>query len=105
MRKGISITVTAEDRVWLDTIIRNRNSAQKHVWRARIVVLTADGEGTTAITRAVGKGKTVVCRWQQRFMHEGGGVDPRQDPPLARSAAARRDRRSGRRADQPGAAP
>ena len=54
MRKGISITVTAEDRVRLDTIIRNRNNPQKHVWRARIVVLTADGEGTTAITRAVG---------------------------------------------------
>jgi transposase len=71
MRKGISITVTAEDRVRLDTIIRNRNSPQKHVWRARIVVLTADGEGTTAITRAVGKGKTVVWRWQERFMHEG----------------------------------
>src|SRR4029077_3689136 len=71
MRKGISITVTAEDRVWLDTIIRNRNSAQKHVWRARIIVLTADGAGTTAITRAVGKGKTVVWRWQERFMHEG----------------------------------
>jgi transposase len=71
MRNGISITVTAEDRVRLDTIIRNRNSPQKHVWRARIVVLTADGEGTTAITRAVGKGKTVVWRWQERFMHEG----------------------------------
>jgi transposase len=71
MRKGISITVTAEDRVRLDTIIRNRNSAQKHVWRARIIVLTAEGAGTTAITRAVGKGKTVVWRWQERFMHEG----------------------------------
>ena len=71
MRKGISIAVTAEDRVWLDSIIRNRNSAQKHVWRARIIALTADGEGTTAITRAVGKGKTVVWRWQERFMHEG----------------------------------
>jgi transposase len=71
MRKGISITVTTEDRVRLDTIIRNRNSAQKHVWRARIIVLTADGAGTTAIIRAVGKGKTVVWRWQERFMHEG----------------------------------
>ena len=71
MRKGISITVTAQDRVRRDTIIRNRNSAQKHVWRARIIVLTADGAGTTAITRAVGKGKTVVWRWQERFMHEG----------------------------------
>src|SRR6266403_1841331 len=71
MRKGISITVTPADRVRLQSIIRDRNSPQKHVWRARIVVLTADGEGTTAITRAVGKGKTVVWRWQERFMQEG----------------------------------
>src|SRR6059058_5090636 len=71
MRKGISITVTPADRVRLQSIIRNRNSPQKHVWRARIVILTADGNGTSAITRAVGKGKTVVWRWQERFMREG----------------------------------
>src|SRR5438874_11616362 len=71
MRKGISITVTPADRVRLQSIIRDRNSPQKHVWRARIIVLTANGNGTTAITRAVGKGKTVVWRWQERFMHEG----------------------------------
>src|SRR5438105_2448131 len=70
MRKGISITVTPADRVRLQSIMRDRNSPQKHVWRARIIVLTADGNGTTAITRAVGKGKTVVWRWQERFMHE-----------------------------------
>src|SRR5437016_5669364 len=70
MRKGISITVTPAYRVRLQSIIRDRNSPQKHVWRARIVVLTADGEGTTAVMRAVGKGKTVVWRWQERFMQE-----------------------------------
>src|SRR5438270_11606278 len=70
MRKGISITVTSADRVRLQSIIRDRNSPQKHVWRARIIVLTANGNGTTALTRAVGKGKTVVWRWQERFMHE-----------------------------------
>src|SRR5439155_19472448 len=53
MRKGISITVTPAYRVRLQSIIRDRNSPQKHVWRARIVVLTADGEGTTAVMRAV----------------------------------------------------
>ena len=71
MRKGISITVTPADRVRLQSIIRDRNSPQKHVWRARIIVLTADSEGTTAVMRAVGKGKTVVWRWQERFMREG----------------------------------
>jgi hypothetical protein len=84
MRKGISITVTAGDRVRLDAIIGDRNSPQKHVWRARIVLLTVDGNGTNTITRAVGKDKTSVWRWQERFMHEGiAGFDPRQDPPLA----------------------
>jgi transposase len=71
MRKGISITVTPADRVRLEAIVRDRNSPQKHVWRARIVLLTADGQGTNAITRAVGKDKTVVWRWQERFMQEG----------------------------------
>ena len=75
MRKGISITVTARDRVWLDTIIRNRNSAQKHVWRARIIVLTADGAGTTAITRAVGKGEGVAGTGIVDQQREGPGVD------------------------------
>src|SRR6201987_3255979 len=71
MRKGISVTVTPADRMRLQSIIRDRNSPQKHVWRARIIVLAADIEGTIAITRAVGKGKTVVWRWQERFMHQG----------------------------------
>jgi transposase len=105
MRKGISITVTAKDRVRLDTIIRNRNSPQKHVWRARIIALTGDGAGISAITRAVGKGKTVVWRWQERFMHEGiegltrDKTRPSRIPPLPAETVDR-----GRRADQPSAA-
>ena len=71
MRKGISITVTPADRVRLQSIIRDRNSPPKQVWRARIIILSADGNGTIAIARAVGKGKTVVWRWQERFMHQG----------------------------------
>jgi len=71
MRKGITIDVTPADRRRLQSIIRDRNSPQKHVWRAQIVLLSSAGAGTMAIMRAVGKGKTVVWRWQERFMHEG----------------------------------
>ena len=49
----------------------NRNSPQKHVWRAKIVLLTADGRGTAEIMRATGKAKTVIWRWQERFRDEG----------------------------------
>jgi hypothetical protein len=51
MRKGITIAVRPADRVRLDAIARDRNSPQKHVWRARIVLLTADGKGTNASRR------------------------------------------------------
>jgi hypothetical protein len=46
MRTGISITVTASELLRLEAIVVNRNSPQKHVWRCRIVLLTATGAGT-----------------------------------------------------------
>ena len=70
MRTGISITVSAADRRRLAAIVADRNAAQKHVWRARIVLLTADGLGTHAIM-AAGKSKTTVWRWQERFAEAG----------------------------------
>ena len=71
MRSGISISVTAEDRVRLAAITADRNAPQKHVWRASIVLLTADGFGTTEIVRRTGKSKPCVWRWQERFMQAG----------------------------------
>jgi hypothetical protein len=40
---------TAGDRKRLAAIVADRNSAQKHVWRARMFLLTADGLGTAEI--------------------------------------------------------
>ena len=71
MRTGISIDVRGNDRERLLAIIAERNSPQKHVWRARIVLMTADGHGTTAIMRRAGVAKTAVWRWQERFMQAG----------------------------------
>jgi transposase len=71
MRTGISITVTPSDRQRLEAVIGNRNTAQKHVWRAAIVLLSADGVGTAEIMRRTGTSKTCVWRWQERFMQEG----------------------------------
>jgi transposase len=71
MRIGISVTVSPSDRLRLETIASDRNSAQKHVWRCRIVLLTARGAGTAAIMREAGVSKTAVWRWQERFMRDG----------------------------------
>src|ERR1700730_660900 len=71
MREGITVQVSEADRVRLAAIVADRNSPQKHVWRARIVLMTADGIGTTTIMRLTGKSKVTVWRWQERFMTQG----------------------------------
>jgi transposase len=71
MREGITVEVTPADRARLTAIVADRNSRQKHVWPARIVLLTADGVGTNEIMRQAGTSKVTVWRWQERFMREG----------------------------------
>ena len=71
MRTGINFTISFVDRERLETIIADRNSLQKHVWRARIVLLSADSMGTMSIMAATDKSKTCIWRWQDRFMQEG----------------------------------
>jgi transposase len=71
MRTGISITVRPSDRKRLKAILKDRNAPQKHVWRAEIVLLTAEGLGTNEIMRRTGTSKRCVWRWQERFMEEG----------------------------------
>jgi hypothetical protein len=43
--QGIEIEVAAADRARLEAIVADRNRRQKHVERARIVLLTAEGVG------------------------------------------------------------
>jgi transposase len=95
MRTGIQIEVSVADRIDLDAIVADRNSPQKHVWRALIVLLTADGCGTAEIMRRSGTSKTAVWRWQERFMTDGVAgllrdkTRPSRIAPLATEVEAR----------------
>ena len=71
MRAGTVVNVTPVDRRRLEAIVADRCTPQKHVWRAQIILATADGCGTAEIMRRSGKAKPVVWRWQARFMEEG----------------------------------
>jgi len=71
MRAGIVVKVTRDDRRRLEAIVADRGAPQKHVWRANIILATADGCGTTEIMRRSGRSKPVVWAWQARFMAEG----------------------------------
>ncbi len=95
MRKGITVEVITADRARLEAVVADRNSPQKHVWRAGIILATAEGVGTVEIMRRTGKSKPCVWRWQERFMAEG--VDgllrdktrPSRIPPLGADVAER----------------
>src|SRR5262245_16200683 len=95
MHERTNIQLSAADRKKLESVIANRNSPQKHVWRAKIVLLTADGHGTAEIMRATGKAKTVIWRWQERFGAEGAAglwrdkTRPSRIPPLDSAIAER----------------
>jgi transposase len=71
MRDGIEVRLRPSDRERLEAVVCDRKSSQHHVWRARIVLMTADGAGTMAIRAATGKGKPTIWRWQERYMREG----------------------------------
>jgi len=83
------------DRAKLEGWVAGRNTPQKLVWRSRIVLLSADGGGTMAIVRALGKSKRTVGRWQERYLALGAeglrrdGSRPGRKPPLSKAMVAR----------------
>jgi transposase len=70
-RDDICLYVSPANRSRLEAIVADRNSSSKAVWRARIVLATADGLGTNAIMKRTGKSKPCVWRWQERYIAEG----------------------------------
>src|ERR1700747_1977101 len=95
MHERRNIRLSAADRRELEAVVANRNSPQKQVWRAKIVLLTADGHGTAEIMKATGKSKTVIWRWQERFREQGAvglwrdKTRPSRIPPLSSEVVER----------------
>ena len=70
-RTDICIFVSPASRTQLEAMIADRNCSSKAVWRAEIVLATADRLGTNAIMTRTGKSKLCVWRWQERYIAEG----------------------------------
>src|SRR5919106_2257367 len=71
MRGNLGLLVNPADRARLAAIVADRSSPQKHVWRARVVLLSADQVGTAEIMRRTGLSKPSVWRWQERYIEAG----------------------------------
>ncbi len=89
------IWLSPDDRVRLEGWVAGRNTPQKLVWRARIVLMWAEGAGVTAIVRATGKTKRTVYRWRERYLERGvAGLErdasrPGRKPPLSAATIER----------------
>ena len=70
-RDDICLYVSPASRARLAALVADRNTPSKVVWRAQVVLATADGCGTSEIMRRTGKSKPCVWRWQERYIEEG----------------------------------
>ena len=60
MRSGITITLRPADRLRLEALVRDRNTVQKHVWRAQIVLFSTDGIGTKCNDHEISRQRSVT---------------------------------------------
>src|ERR687891_1010365 len=63
--------VSAADRARLEAIVTDRNRAQKHVARARIILHSAERLAVAGVAKRAGVGRPAVWRWQRRFVEAG----------------------------------
>jgi transposase len=63
--------VSAADRARLEAIVADRNRAQKHVARARIILASAEQLTVAEVARRAAVGRPAVWRWQRRFAEVG----------------------------------
>jgi transposase len=71
MAQTVSVIIGAEDRQRLAAVVGDRNRPQKHVQRARIVLLSAARLPVLTVASQVGVSRPSVWRWQQRFAEAG----------------------------------
>jgi transposase len=71
MAQTVSVIVGAEDCARLAAVVGDRNRLQKHVQRARIVLLSAERLPVLAAASEVGISRPAVWRWQQRCAEAG----------------------------------
>jgi len=86
------IEVPPGDRERLEKLVKDRNTAQKVVWRARIVLLAGAGTRAGEIARTVGTSVLTVRRWRRRYAAQGvvGLLKDATRPPGRKPLSARK---------------
>ena len=71
MAQTVSILLFPEDRALLAAVVGDRNSPQKHVQRAQIILHSAEKRSVLDVGRRSGVSRPAVWRWQRRYAEQG----------------------------------
>ncbi len=69
MAQGVCVVFDAGDRARLAAIASDQNRLQKHVQRARIILLSAERLPVAGVARQAAASRPAVWRWQARYAH------------------------------------
>jgi transposase len=79
--KAAKVRLQPEERAVLGARVRAATTEQRHVMRARIVLLAGEGRSTRSIAREVGTMPRTVSTWRGRFARERlAGLEDRRRP-------------------------
>ena len=67
----LQVDLTAEDRSVLESLQRSTTVKAGVARRARIVLLRAEGQSVTSISRTVGLARLFVYKWVERYNRQG----------------------------------
>ena len=96
------VRLKPEERAVLEARLRAPTTEQRHVFRARMVLLAADGRSTRSIAREIGTMPRTVSCWRGRFAREGlAGLEDKPRPGPAPKYGAQTGRRILALLDQP----
>jgi transposase len=91
---AVVVRLSPEDRAVLEARLRAPTTEQRQVFRARIVLLAAEGRSTRSIAGEIGTMPRTVSSWRGRFAREGlAGLEDKPRPGPARKYGANTDRR------------
>jgi len=71
MAQTVCILLSPEDRSRLAAVIQDRNSLQKHVQRAKIILHSSERRSVLDVARLSGVSRPAVWRWQRCYAEEG----------------------------------
>lgn len=84
----MKLSLSAEDRETLERWLKSRTVDAKQKQRARMVLMTADGQSTEVLMKELQASNPTLNRWRRRFLESGveglmkGKARPSRIPPL-----------------------